>query len=183
MRHIKPAAIKYFNNNGHTISGSYLWTISAAKTISTGAHSTSSRYERKIRIALIQLICRSTAARNARWKYNIVKVLCVFFPRPAEGEGRQNAMIYFGRRAWDSRGEGWKQSKKLTRTAYHCCRRVEGIRLPLSHYALAADSSRFVYYIIINFPVEQTSSNGLFLSLFPSLFLSVSVSFALRSRT
>jgi len=78
---------------------------------------------------------------------------------------------YFGRRR--RRVEGWKWSEKLTRTAYHCCRRAEGIRLPLSYYAPAADSSRFVCIIIItiNFPVGQTSSNGLS----PSLFLSSSL--------
>jgi len=124
-------------------------------------------------------------ALRAQWKYNIIKVLCFFFfTRPTVGGGWQNAMIYFGRRDW--RREGWKWSEKLTPTVYHCCRRAEGIRLPLSYYALAADSSRFVYIIIIiitiNFYFLQTSSNGLSLSLSLSLTLSVSVSFALRSR-
>lgn len=102
-------------------------------------------------------------------------MLCVFFHGLQRKGGK--TMVYFSTAAAtppnvDCRRGGRKRSEKLTRTAY---RRAERIRLPLSYYAPAADSSRFVYIIItINFPVEQTSSNGL------SLSLCVSVSFALR---
>lgn len=110
--------------------------------------------------------------------------MCFFSPRPAEGEGFVKRDDIFRR---GTAGEkGVKAVRKINPYRLPPLLQTggaEGKRLPLSLYALAADSSRFVYIIItINFPVEQTSSNGLSLSLTPcpSLLRSARVHITMR---
>lgn len=104
----------------------------------------------------------------------VVVVVVLFNATGVMGEGGSRSVSMSGRRV-ESRSE------KLTRTAYTAGWREHAIT-PIALYYGApavADNSRFVYdiiIIIINFLVEQTSSNG---SLSLSSFC-VSVCFALR---